>query len=250
MRPPARPGTGRAWSRCRETARAASGSSRPRRRPRPRRRRARRRPRSRSGSWTRGEPLWVRSKRGRRPGAVAGGRAVYRGGRRERLLPRNPEPAGGLRRLRSLRRVGCRGLPARALRVEHLQPRQRVPDRPELCAVTRLDDRQQRAGALDRLVDLLEVGLRRRLALRGRRAGQPGLARAEVEEAHDRLQQHVVDRDLLHLGLEGAQLLLAELGLLGAHVTVSSCWYVLCVSFTHSAYTTTGQATESIRRRW
>src|SRR4051794_6868422 len=66
----------------------------------------------------------------RRPDlAAAGGRAVYREARRERLLPRNPEPPGALSRagvwgfLLRLRLLGRR-LAARALRVEHLQPRQ------------------------------------------------------------------------------------------------------------------------------
>src|SRR5829696_8218809 len=125
----------------------------------------------------------------RRPDlAAAGGRAVYREGRRERLLPRNPEPAGALGRAGARlirRRLLGRRLAAGALGVEHLQARERVLDRAELLAVARLDERQQGARALDRLPNLLEVGLRWRLALGGRWAGEPGLAGADVEQRDD-----------------------------------------------------------------
>src|SRR4051812_42794148 len=99
----------------------------------------------------------------RRPDlAVAGGRAVYRERRRGRLLPRNPEPARALCRAGAagLRRGLLRGRRAGgALRVEHLQARERVADGAELLIVALLHERQERAGAVDGLAHLVEVGL-------------------------------------------------------------------------------------------
>jgi hypothetical protein len=54
-----------------------------------------------------------------------------------------------------------------------------------VLAVLGLEQRQQRAGGVDRLLDLRQVGLG---AL-----GQARLAGAEVDQRHDGLQQHVVD---------------------------------------------------------
>src|SRR5829696_6332464 len=129
-----------------------------------------------------------------------------------RSLPRNPEAAGALRRagpFRLLRLLAGRGrfrrrLTAGPLGVDHLESRQRVPDRTELLGVALLQQREQRAGAVDRLAHLLPVG---RGSLVGRRA-EARLAGGEVEQRHRRLDQHVVDGDALHLGLELAQLLL------------------------------------------
>ena len=85
-----------------------------------------------------------------------------------------------------------------------------------------LDERQDRPRAVDRLAHLLEIG-RGALLARGRR--EPALAGGEVEQRHEGLQQHVVDRDALHLGLDLPELLLGEVvgGRLGAHGTGSSC---------------------------
>ena len=61
-----------------------------------------------------------------------------------------------------------------------------------------------------------------------RRGAHAGLAGTEVQQADDGLQQHVVDRDAVHLGLERPHLLLGELGAAGriggslGHGTVSS----------------------------
>jgi hypothetical protein len=72
--------------------------------------------------------------------------------------------------------------------------------------VARLEQRQQRPGALDRLADLLPV----RGGPGGARSGraQAGLAGGQVEQRHGRLDQHVVDADALHLLLELTQLFL------------------------------------------
>ena len=147
---------------------------------------------------------------------------------------------GRLRPRRRGRGAGAAGV----LRVDHLQARERVAHRAELLGVPGLEQRHQRAGALDRLVDLLPVG-RRRLP---RRRAQRRLARGQIEQRDRGLDQHVVDGDPLHLGLELAQLLVGELRFV-AHRTGSSA-YVDRVSRTHSAYTSAGVAPASIRRRW
>src|SRR5215213_6174783 len=106
------------------------------------------------------------------------------------LLARDPEPSGALGgpgtfgRLLGFLGRGRLGRPAlrrRAaglLRVDHLEPRERVADRPELLGVARLEQRHERASALDRLADLLPVG-RRALA---RRRAQAGLAGGQVQQ--------------------------------------------------------------------
>src|SRR3954447_16424182 len=153
------------------------------------------------------------------------------------LLTRYPEAPGALRRAGAaalgigrgllLRgRRGRRGSATRQLHVGHLQARERVLDRRELLAVAGLQQRQQGARALDRLARLPQVALRRLLA--GRR-GQPRLAGAQVDQGDQRLQQHVVDAELVHLGLDRPQLLLAQLSVQG---TFSSAVYVARVSST------------------
>jgi hypothetical protein len=97
--------------------------------------------------------------------------------------------------------------------------------------VARLEQRNQRAGTLDGLLGLLEVGLR--TILTGRR-GQARLARAEVDERHERLQEDIVDLQTVHLGLDLPDLLFGELlPRRLAHLTFSSAVYVACVSSTH-----------------
>ena len=83
--------------------------------------------------------------------------------------------------------------------------------------MARLDDRDQCPHALDGLAELLDVGRR---PLAGRR-GEAGLADCEVQEGDERLQEDVVNRDALHLGFQGADLILGELWF-AAHAASSS----------------------------
>jgi hypothetical protein len=76
--------------------------------------------------------------------------------------------------------------------------------------VARLEQRQQGPRTVDRLLGLLEVGLR---ALLARRRGQTGLAGAEVDQRHERLQEDIVDLQALHLRLDLTDLLFGELSL-------------------------------------
>src|SRR3954465_5865118 len=188
------------------------------------------------------------------------------------LLPRNPEPAAALRgarlvRLRCLRPRGLcsprrRGGPARRararvalaarLRVHHLQLRERLADGAGLRAQLVLDERKQRADALDREPDLLEVAL-----VLG--AGdEPRAPPAQVHERDQRLDDHVLDAQALDLRLVGgADLLFGVLaaGIAGrrgllAHAAFASCTYVSRVSFTAAAYTSCMSMPASIARRW
>src|SRR5213592_402442 len=153
-----------------------------------------------------------------RPGSRAA--AGYREARRKGpLLPRNPEPtarlggagAGRLLGLARRRRRALAGL-ARDPRVGELQLRHRVAHLHALGAERGLDQRQQRAHALDRLTQLLGVAL----VLAARR--QPGLAPAEADQRQDGLDEDVLDADLLELGLVGrAQLLFSGLALPPSH---------------------------------
>src|SRR3954447_18644424 len=156
------------------------------------------------------------------------------------LLARNPEPAAALRRARlaglgllfrggrgalpsppgrraalavaarlGARRgtlgAGCGALAAEP-RVEHLQLRQRLADRPRLRAELGLDERHQRAHAFDRQAELAEV------ALVLRAGHEAGAAAAEVDQRNERLDDDVLDADALELGLVGGpQLLLGRL---------------------------------------
>src|SRR5213592_1126826 len=156
-----------------------------------------------------------------RPGSRAA--AGYREGRRNGpLLPGNPEPTArlsgaGTGRLVGLARRLRRGLAglgglARDPRIGELQLRHRVAHLRGLWPEHGLDQRQQRARALDRLAQLLGVAL----VLAARR--QPGLAPSEADQRKDGLDEDVVDADPLELGLVGrAQLLFSGLALLPSH---------------------------------
>src|SRR4051812_32962651 len=213
------------------------------------------------------EDFWKNARSGG-PGATARTAeefTVASGENAERLLPGHPEAPGLLRGprlarflrwplLALLRRrllAGARRGRRRSLlelRVGDLELREGVAHRAELLGVALLDERQDRAGALDGLPHLLEVRLRPLLAGRRREAR---LAGGEVDQGDERLQQHVVDRDPLHLGLDLAELLFGEVVLRRcAHVTGSSCRYVAWVSRTAVAYTSAGDAPASIMRRW
>src|SRR5262245_36821315 len=139
----------------------------------------------------------------------AEGGASYRLRRRKavRLLAGDPEPArrlgrsglvglrlilGGGRRLR-----GLVALAARDPGVGELKLAQRLADLARVLAEQRLDDRQQGAHALDRLTDLLRVAL-----VLGSRA-QTGLSAAQVQKGNKRLDEEILDADLLQLGLVG-----------------------------------------------
>src|SRR4051812_44633746 len=111
-------------------------------------------------------------------------------------LPGDPEPPAGLRRAGAARaallRRRLRGLAtgrrlAGELRVGHLQLRQGVPDRRGVRAELRLDEAEQRAGALDREAQLLGIAL---VLGPGRQAGA---AAAEVDERDDGLHDDVLD---------------------------------------------------------
>ena len=128
--------------------------------------------------------------------------------------------------------IGRRRAAHRPLRVGHLELAERVADLRGVRPEHLLDDRQQRPGALDRQPQLLGVGL----VLGALR--QAGAAPAEVDEGHERLDEHVLDADLLQLGLVGgAQLLLGglALGRGRAHAVGTSCAYVARVSRTVAA---------------
>ena len=100
------------------------------------------------------------------------------------------------------------------LRKGNLQLRKRIPHGRRL--LTRQDGKQ-RPGGIDAQLRLLYVLLPRLL----RRARHPEPASAQVDQRHDRLKQHVLDRDPAHLLLERrAQLLVARLRL--AHVVTPS----------------------------
>src|SRR3954465_6243819 len=207
--------------------------------------------------------------------AAHGTPAGVRRGTAAALLPRNPEAPAALRgpRLAGLRalllgrrgrrlggRRGGRGaLGARVrlalaarLRVHHLQLRERLADRVGLRPELLLDQRQERAGALDRHAHLLEV------ALVLRAGDEPGAAAAQVHQRDDRLDDDVVDAQALDLRLVGgAHLLLGGLaaGLAGrrcllGHAGFASWTYVSRVSFTAAAYTSRMSAPASIARRW
>src|SRR5438270_4232566 len=137
-----------------------------------------------------------------------------------------------------------RGGGLRLLGVRHLQLGQSVAQRTDLVAPPPLEERQQRRHPVDRHLDLLQVAL----ALGpGHQAGAPP---AQVDQRDRGLQQDVVDRDLLQLGLQrGPHLLLARLRSLLAHATTS--WaYVSAVSWTAAANTSSRAAPASIIRRW
>src|SRR5919197_327719 len=143
------------------------------------------------------------------------------------LLARDPEAPGALRgaalpglaalrRRRLLAAAGAglaaagAGLAAQA-RIGQLQLRQRVAELARVGPELRLDQRQQRAHALDRRPDLPRVAL-----VLG--AGhQAGLAAAQVQQRHHGLQDHVLDAQALELRfVGGAELLLGGLAGLAA----------------------------------
>ena len=93
---PGRPPTGVAWSRCPATAPATIASSRRRTPRRATRRRRRSMRRGRTGNWTRG-PLWTLTTRNDGPIRAAVGAPESTA----RLLARDPQTSGGLRRTRS-----------------------------------------------------------------------------------------------------------------------------------------------------
>ena len=139
---------------------------------------------------------------GRHPETAATG--AFRAGRRLRAF------RAGLGRA-ALRRFHAPA--ARKLGIGHLELRKGVPDRPHLLGVLLLDQRQQRAHALDREPRLIEVT--HVLAARG----EPEPLATQVHEADHRWEQHVAHRDAPQLLLElRAQLLLARLRVLVAHV--------------------------------
>ena len=99
----------------------------------------------------------IKETRSGSPGGPPLTRAVY-------LLARHPEPPGLLggalahRAARRAVRAACRRLLAGHLHVGHLEPRQCVLDRGQRLAVAGLDDRQQGAGTVDRVLDLRQSG--------------------------------------------------------------------------------------------
>ena len=100
---------------------------------------------------------------------------------------------------------------------------ERVAHRAHLLGVALLEHREQPAHALDRDPHLVQVA-----HVLGVGCGAQALA-AQVHEAHDGLQQHVLDRDPAQLLLEPrAQLLLAEvLVILVSFVVLVALWRVV-----------------------
>src|SRR4051794_10463970 len=184
------------------------------------------------------------------PAALRGARlARLRGlrlGRRGRLL-------GGRGWLGPALRGAAGGLRAAGLRVHHLQLRERLADGPGLGAELLLDERQQRADALDRQAHLAEVAL-----VLG--AGdEAGAAAAEVHERDQRLHDHVLDPQLLDLLLVGgAQLFLGRRAAgvaphgwsLLAHAAFASWTYVSRVSSPAAPSPSRIPPPASIARRW
>src|SRR3954451_5866246 len=153
-----------------------------------------------------------------RPGSGAG--AGYRALRRTALLPGNPEPAAALRGTASLGAPGLRlrrflarrrGL-SRQPAVGQLELAEGVADLRRVGSEGRLRQRQEGTHALDRRANLLGIAL----VLGPRGEARPPAAEADQRE--DRLDQQVVDADLLELGLvRGPQLFLSGWALLLAH---------------------------------
>src|SRR3954447_25881635 len=144
--------------------------------------------------------------------------------RRRRRLRAGRRPQLGLRLRLGLRsgRVALLGL----LHVDHLELRERVPDRP--CLLLRAH-RQQRPYGLEAELGLVDV-----LLLLG---GQP--APAQIDQGDDRLEQHVLDPQLLE---RLAELLLRRLSRWLVQVRTSSAAYVLRLSATSAAKTSSNEA--------